>query len=76
VNALDGADALIVATEWKEFRTPDFHEVRRRLRQPLIFDGRNMYDPALVRGHGLEYHGVGRGHGLKFSQRGNDRITG
>jgi UDPglucose 6-dehydrogenase len=60
VNALDGADALIVATEWKEFRTPDFQEVRRRLRQPLVFDGRNVYDPALVRGHGLEYHGVGR----------------
>ena len=58
--AVDGADALLVITEWQEFRSPDFAELRRRLRQPLIFDGRNLYDPALVRSAGLEYFGIGR----------------
>ena len=62
--ALDGADALIIVTEWKEFRSPDFEEIRTRLREPVLFDGRNLYDPALVRGAHLEYHGVGRGTGV------------
>ncbi len=62
--ALDGADALIIVTEWKEFRSPDFGDIRGRLREPVLFDGRNLYDPALVRGAGLEYHGVGRGTGV------------
>jgi UDPglucose 6-dehydrogenase len=62
--ALDGADALIIVTEWKEFRSPDFEDVRGRLREPVLFDGRNLYDPALVRSAGLEYHGVGRGTGV------------
>jgi UDPglucose 6-dehydrogenase len=63
--ALDGADALIIVTEWKEFRSPDFEDIRRRLREPVLFDGRNLYDPALVRSAGLEYHGVGRGAGAR-----------
>ena len=58
--ALDGADALIIITEWKEFRSPDFDELRRRLVEPLVFDGRNLYDPALVRAAGLEHYGIGR----------------
>jgi len=58
--ALDGADALIIVTEWKEFRSPDFGEIRQRLNQPLIFDGRNLYDPGMVRAAGLEYHAIGR----------------
>jgi UDPglucose 6-dehydrogenase len=62
--ALDGADALIIVTEWKEFRSPDFGDIRGRLREPVLFDGRNLYDPALVRSAGLEYHGVGRGTGV------------
>jgi UDPglucose 6-dehydrogenase len=62
--ALDGADALIVVTEWKEFRSPDFADIRSRLREPVLFDGRNLYDPAMVRSAGLEYHGVGRGAGV------------
>lgn len=59
--ALDGADALIIVTEWKEFRSPDFEDLAKRLKQPVVFDGRNLYDPAMVRGFGLEYFGVGRG---------------
>ncbi len=58
--AVAGADALVVVTEWKEFRSPEFAEIRRRLRQPLLFDGRNLFDPALVRGAGIEYFGIGR----------------
>jgi UDPglucose 6-dehydrogenase len=60
LDAVGGADALVVITEWQEFRSPDFADLRRRLKQPLIFDGRNLYDPALVRAAGLEYFGIGR----------------
>ncbi len=58
--AATGADALIVVTEWKEFRSPNFDDLRRALRQPLLFDGRNLFDPAQVRAAGLEYFGIGR----------------
>ena len=58
---LAGADALIVVTEWKEFRSPDFEAFKTQLRQPVIFDGRNLFDPSLMRDLGLEYHGIGRG---------------
>ncbi|MBT0961945.1 UDP-glucose dehydrogenase family protein [Denitromonas iodatirespirans] len=59
-SALDNADALVIVTEWKEFRSPDFEAIKSRLKQPVIFDGRNMYDPALIRGEGIEYFGIGR----------------
>jgi UDPglucose 6-dehydrogenase len=58
--ALDGADCLIIVTEWKEFRSPDFGEIKRRLKSPVIVDGRNLYEPAFVRGLGIEYSGIGR----------------
>jgi len=60
MEALPGADALIVVTEWKEFRSPDFDALRGALKQPLVFDGRNLYEPALVRAAGLEYFSIGR----------------
>ena len=63
-QALDGADALVIVTEWQEFRSPDFDLIRGRLRHPVIFDGRNIYDPALVKSFGLAYHGIGRGEPL------------
>ena len=59
-DALTGADALLVITEWKEFRNPDFDILKTSLKQPLIFDGRNLYDPAYMRHQGFEYHGIGR----------------
>ena len=58
--ALEDADALVIVTEWKEFRSPDFDEIKARLKQPLVIDGRNLYDPKLVRGMGIEYLAVGR----------------
>jgi UDPglucose 6-dehydrogenase len=61
--ALDGADALVIVTEWKEFRSPDFDAVRAALKMPLIFDGRNLYDPAFVRSQGFEYYPIGRNNG-------------
>jgi UDPglucose 6-dehydrogenase len=61
--ALPGADALVIVTEWKEFRSPDFDAIRQRLKQPVVFDGRNLYDPALVAGYGIEYHPIGRARG-------------
>jgi UDPglucose 6-dehydrogenase len=60
MSAVDGADALAIVTEWQEFRSPDFDALRQRLKTPAIFDGRNLYDPAQVRRHGLEYYGIGR----------------
>ena len=59
-DALEGADALAIVTEWQEFRSPDFDEIKRALRDPVIFDGRNLYDPAILSMHGLTYHAIGR----------------
>jgi len=58
--ALDGADALVIVTEWKEFRSPDFGEMKRRLKAPLVFDGRNLYDPSQMRAAGIQYFAIGR----------------
>jgi UDPglucose 6-dehydrogenase len=59
-TALEGSDALAIVTEWKAFRSPDFGSVRELLTEPLIFDGRNLYDPAAVAAAGIEYHAIGR----------------
>ena len=59
-DILDGADALVVFTDWQEFRTPDFEQIARRLKRPVIFDGRNLYDPVYVKKLGIEYHSIGR----------------
>ncbi len=58
--ALQGADALLIVTEWKEFRTPDFDAMRDAIKDRLVFDGRNLYEPALIRSFGLEYQAIGR----------------
>jgi UDPglucose 6-dehydrogenase len=60
MDALGNADALLIVTEWKEFRAPDFDAVKAALKTPAIFDGRNMYEPARVKAHGLEYYAIGR----------------
>jgi UDPglucose 6-dehydrogenase len=60
LDACDGADALVVVTEWKEFRSPDFEMLHRRMKQPLIFDGRNLYEPDVVRSAGFEHVSIGR----------------
>ena len=60
-DALQGADALLVITEWKEFRNPDFDLIKATLKQPLILDGRNLYEPALMQALGIDYVGIGRG---------------
>ena len=59
-DALTEADALVIVTEWKEFRSPDFDAIKATLRHPLIYDGRNLYEPLQVRQAGLEYFGIGR----------------
>jgi UDPglucose 6-dehydrogenase len=58
--ALEGADALAIVTEWQEFRSPDFAAIKAKLKTPAIFDGRNLYDPAVLRSLGLEYYPIGR----------------
>ena len=59
-SALEGADALAIVTEWKEFVHPDFEEMHRRMRGPVIFDGRNLYDPARMQAAGFTYYSIGR----------------
>ena len=63
--ALAGADALLIATEWREYRSPDFDFIREALKQPLIFDGRNLFDPVQVRAMGIEYFAIGRGESVR-----------
>ncbi len=58
--ALEAADALVIVTEWREFRSPDFAAIKSALKTPVIFDGRNLYAPAQVRGMGFEYLAIGR----------------
>jgi UDPglucose 6-dehydrogenase len=60
-ETLENADALAVVTEWQQFANPDFNLIKNKLRSPIIFDGRNLYDPQKVAAIGLEYHGIGRG---------------
>ncbi len=60
-ETLNGADALVVVTEWKVFRSPDFELIHEKVADRVIFDGRNIYSPAFVRRHGLAYYGIGRG---------------
>jgi UDPglucose 6-dehydrogenase len=62
-DAVLGADALVICTEWRQFRSPDFAQLHEHLRQPVIFDGRNMYDPDRVRREGFTYYGIGLGTG-------------
>ncbi len=63
--ALDGADALVVVTEWKAFRSPDFERIAASLAEPVIFDGRNIFDPATVEQAGIAYYGIGRGRSVR-----------
>ena len=62
--ALKGADALLICTEWQQFRAPDFELVRQTLKQAVIIDGRNLYDPARLRQRGFTYYAIGRGDSL------------
>jgi UDPglucose 6-dehydrogenase len=59
-DALDGADALVIVTEWKQYRTPDFLRMKSLMRSPVIYDGRNLFDPSLMARLGFEYRGIGR----------------
>lgn len=63
-DAAKGADALAIVTEWREFRSPDFNTLKSSLRAPVIFDGRNIYEPALMKQYGFKYFGVGRGESV------------
>jgi UDPglucose 6-dehydrogenase len=65
-SVLTQADALIIVTEWKEFRSPDFNLLKQELKDPVIFDGRNLYEPEDMKVLGFEYYGIGRStHSLR-----------
>jgi UDPglucose 6-dehydrogenase len=63
-HAIEDADALVIVTEWREFRSPDFEAIKTALRAPVIFDGRNLYDPRLIARSGLRYYAIGRGDSI------------
>jgi UDPglucose 6-dehydrogenase len=63
-EAAEGSDALAIVTEWKEFRSPDFERLKKVLKSPVVFDGRNLYDPGMVSRFGLTYYAIGRGKPL------------
>jgi UDPglucose 6-dehydrogenase len=60
-GAIDGADGLVIVTEWQEFRNPDFEVIKRLLKEKVVFDGRNLYDPKQMSEYGLTYYAIGRG---------------
>jgi UDPglucose 6-dehydrogenase len=64
-SALSGADVLVIVTEWKAFWSPDFAHIRDSLKSPAIFDGRNIYEPAVVEAAGIAYYGIGRGRSIQ-----------
>jgi UDPglucose 6-dehydrogenase len=64
-ETLEGADALAIVTEWKEFRSPDFDNLKKQLKTPAVFDGRNLYDPAMMKKLGFTYYAIGRGEAAK-----------
>ena len=59
-SALSGVDALVLVTEWPQFRKPDFEQIRTLLKEPVIFDGRNQYNPDLLKKQGFSYYAIGR----------------
>ena len=59
--ALQNADMLVIMTEWRQFKAPDFDVIKRTIKHPVIFDGRNLFDPMRMQEKGIEYHGIGRG---------------
>jgi UDPglucose 6-dehydrogenase len=69
VAALEGCDALAIVTEWQEFRSPDFGRFKSVLKQPLVFDGRNLYEPSLMARQGIRYFGIGRGERIPYGER-------
>ena len=68
-DCLPGADALIVVTQWDEFRVPSFEDMKTALKEPVIIDGRNMFSPSFVEGLGFEYYGIGRGRSVAATRR-------
>ncbi|MCY1546874.1 UDP-glucose/GDP-mannose dehydrogenase family, UDP binding domain [compost metagenome] len=60
-SALLHADALVIVTEWRDFKAPDFDFIKQELKDPVIFDGRNIFDPARMEKYGFQYYGIGRG---------------
>ena len=71
--ALQGADALVLVTEWNVFKSPDFEVIRESLAHPVIIDGRNQYEPSLVEGYGIAYYGIGRGRSNDVGIGADDR---
>jgi UDPglucose 6-dehydrogenase len=75
MQAADGASALLLVTEWREFRSPDFAQLRTAMREPIVIDGRNLFDPVVMEEAGFEYVGIGRGKLSQFNARQTGRAS-
>ncbi|HLX02355.1 MAG TPA: UDP-glucose/GDP-mannose dehydrogenase family protein [Trinickia sp.] len=75
MEAVKNADALVILTEWKAFKSPDFDSLKKGLKAPLIFDGRNLYEPDAMREIGVEYHAIGRGGAFAGAGAGADAVA-
>ena len=64
-EALHEADALVICTEWQNFRAPDFDQIKAELKTPVIFDGRNLFEPARMAARGFDYYAIGRGLSIR-----------
>ena len=78
-DALEGADALAIVTEWQEFRSPDLEQIRDALTDSVVFDGRNLYEPEVLKALGLQYFAIGRGQSVKqaspsYGRRKTDQV--
>ena len=67
-SALTGADCLVICTEWQMFRAPDFELIKSKLSEPVLFDGRNLFEPKRMADYGLNYYAIGRGLSVKGNQ--------
>jgi UDPglucose 6-dehydrogenase len=72
---LEKADVLVIVTEWDEFKHPDFSHIQKTLAHPVIFDGRNIYDPSVVAAHGLTYYAIGHGENGRLAGVSTERVT-
>ena len=75
-DAATGADALLILTEWEEFASLDLRQIARRLRYPIVIDGRNLYNPETMAAHGLSYYSVGRVPALPEGSPAGERLPG
>lgn len=75
MDAVEGADALVIVTEWKAYRSPDWSDLKAAMRTPIVFDGRNLYEPQQLEQSGFELFGIGRGNARATDAAGQHAVA-